>query len=263
MNRLIDEPPHEAVLAQLRDWQTEVDAVLDYRERVLEAKRLFKQRNRADNKIFCSVRGSLRAMCGDAEWCCYCERSQAAEIDHVRPKSLYPNAVFVWSNFLWVCGRCNKLKSDRFGIVAGNEIRRLPRGVRTEPPDGDPALIDPRFEDPLGFLELDHYTFWLTPADGLCGLALARADYTIESLDLNADPLALQRHNAYHLFANELLAYRAACKRGDTPLQCRGYRARVRRHPHKIVWESMKRRANDLELHVVELFTAMPEVFDW
>lgn len=263
MIRLFDEPPRDAVLAQLRDWQAEVDAILEYRERVDAAKRLFKQRNRADNPTFQFVRGALRAMCGDAEWCCYCERSQASEIDHVRPKSLYPGAVFLWSNFLWVCGRCNKLKSDRFGIVTGEQIRRLARGAATEPPDGDPALIDPRIEDPLDFFWLDLHTFVLIPAHGLRGLALERADYTIESLRLNDDALAVQRHRAYHIFANELQAYLAACSRGDTLLQRAGYRARVRREPHKIVWESMKRRPHELDPHLTGLLQSAPECFTW
>jgi uncharacterized protein (TIGR02646 family) len=230
---------------------------------VAEAKRLFKQRNRAENPTFVSVRGALRAMCGDTEWCCYCERSQASEIDHVRPKSLYPNAVFLWSNFLWVCGRCNKLKSDRFGIVAGEQIRRLPRGQSSEPPDGDPALIDPRIEDPLDFFWLDLHTFALLPAHGLRSLAHERAKYTIETLNLNADALANQRHRAYHIFANELQAYLAACHREAPPLERAGYQARVRREPHKIVWESMKRRPAELDPHVRALFDAAPECVSW
>ena len=148
MIRLVDEPPRDAVLAQLRIWQAEVDAVSEYAQRLATAKRLFQQRNRAENPTFASVRCALRAMCGDAEWCCYCERSQAAEIDHVRPKSLYPGAVFLWSNFLWVCGRCNRLKADQFGVVQGSRIRRLTRDSQTEPAAADPALIDPRVEDP-------------------------------------------------------------------------------------------------------------------
>jgi uncharacterized protein (TIGR02646 family) len=263
MIRLIDEPPREAVLAQLGAWQAEVDAVPDYRERVAEAKRLFKQRNRADNPTFDLVRGALRAMCGDAEWCCYCERSQASEIDHVRPKGLYPDAVFLWSNFLWVCGRCNKLKCDRFGIIAGEHIRRLPRGAPAEPPEGTPALIDPRVEDPLDFFWLDLHYFVLAPAHGLSRLAWDRADYTIKTLRLNDDALAVQRHRAYYIFAHEMQAYLAACGRGDTPLQCDGYRARVRREPHKVVWESMKRRPSELEPHIAALFHAAPECFEW
>jgi uncharacterized protein (TIGR02646 family) len=138
-------------------------------------------------------------MCGDAERCCYCEDSLAAEIDHVRPKSLYPGSVFVWSNFLWVCPRCNKLKSDRFGIIKGEQIERVPRGSRAHPPDGDPALIDPRKEDPLDFLWLDLDTFALAPLHGLPGLAFERAEFTWRTLKLNEDALVCQRHNAYYI----------------------------------------------------------------
>jgi uncharacterized protein (TIGR02646 family) len=263
MIRIIDDPPREVALAQLREWQAEVDAVADYRDRIDTAKRLFKQKNRADNSTFRSVRAALRAMCGDAEWCCYCDCSQAAEIDHVRPKSLYPSAVFLWSNFLWVCGRCNKLKSNNFAIITSDQIKRLPRAPSTEPPDGEPALIDPRVEDPLDFLELDLYTFSLIPAYGLSGLGLERAEYTIEALGLDDEPLLTRRSDAYHMFASELEAYRNACERGDSPLRLAGYRARVRRHPHKIVWESMKRRPAELEPHVRALFEAAPECLAW
>lgn len=267
MIRLIDEPPREDVLAQLREWQREVDVIPDFGERVEQAGKRFKQRNRAENKTFAAVRGALRAMCGDAEWCCYCECSQAAEIDHVRPKSLYPGAVFVWANFLWVCGRCNRFKLDGFAIVEGSQLRHVPRRKQGQPavppPDGDPALIDLRTEDPLEFLWLDLYTFELCPAFALSGLELERARYTIDTLRLNEDALALQRHRSCRIFAYELRAYVEATRRGADRRERDACQARVRREPHKIVWESMKQDRSDLDASIAELFEQAPEARQW
>jgi 5-methylcytosine-specific restriction endonuclease McrA len=48
--------------------------------------------------------------------CAYCECNATEggyiEIDHFRPKSIYPESVFEWNNLLPSCRQCNGMKSD-------------------------------------------------------------------------------------------------------------------------------------------------------
>ncbi len=57
----------------------------------------------------------LRAMCNGPQRCMYCEESMATAIEHMRPRSSYPEATFVWENYLLACSTCNsKFKRDRY-----------------------------------------------------------------------------------------------------------------------------------------------------
>ena len=48
------------------------------------------------------------------EFCSYCEKplKNGAEVEHVLPKSYYPELETDWSNFLLACQSCNRLKSN-------------------------------------------------------------------------------------------------------------------------------------------------------
>ncbi len=49
--------------------------------------------------------------------CAYCEtKTEDLEIDHYRPKSLYPLLKNEWSNLLPICSECNKAKGAKFPI---------------------------------------------------------------------------------------------------------------------------------------------------
>src|SRR5437764_1421089 len=96
----------------LHRYQGAVDGQPSYAKRVEAAERLFKSRNKASNRAFQVVRSKLHEMCSGARRCCYCEDSCADEVEHVRPKSLYPEYVFVWENYLYACGPCNGPKNN-------------------------------------------------------------------------------------------------------------------------------------------------------
>ena len=53
----------------------------------------------------------------------YCEDSVADEVEHFRPKDLYPDVVFAWRNYLYACGQCNGGKNNRFSIVRAGHRR--------------------------------------------------------------------------------------------------------------------------------------------
>ena len=146
---------NEETSRQLIQYQRRVDSVNEYPERVQTAMELFRRYNRRSNSAFRVIRATLEKMCGDVQRCTYCEDSVGDEIEHIKPKDLYPEYSFVWKNYLLSCGICNRSKSNCFSIVDNEgsllDVTRRRGDVIRKPPLGNPALVDPRREDPLNF----------------------------------------------------------------------------------------------------------------
>jgi len=70
--------------------------------------------------------------------CAYCEITVARDVEHYYPKSLYPQRMFRWDNFLFACKNCNTDKSNRFPM-SGNA----------------PLLLDPCSDEPADFITWD------------------------------------------------------------------------------------------------------------
>lgn len=273
MIQLVDEPPREDVLEQLGEWQRELDAIADYESQVRAGIERWKLRNREDNPTFLSVRAALRSMSGGAQRCCYCEDSLASQIEHVRPKSLYPSHTFVWSNMLWACGPCNGCKLAQIAIIVGGQLVEITRRRNDPigpPPSGTMALLDPRTEDPQAFMGLDLAdTFEFFPHGDLDRITVERVDHTLRVLGINRDPFPEQRADAYWDFHARLREYAAWRHRGASDLRLAGLRARLRRSAHQTVWREILRlyrsseRPRQLEDDFAELFAAVPEALDW
>ena len=130
----------------LAEYQRDVDARGTYRERVSRAKTRFSRYNRKTNPTFAAVQAKLVAMCGGTRRCMYCEDSVADEVEHFKPKDLYPDLVFAWRNYLYACGQCNggSGKSNRFSIVEPGtgalvDVTRRRRARVTPPREGAAA----------------------------------------------------------------------------------------------------------------------------
>jgi uncharacterized protein (TIGR02646 family) len=174
---------------RLNDHQQDVDAETTYAARVARAEDLYKQVGRSDRPPFREVHAVLRRMCSGNARCMYCEDAPADEVEHVWPKSLYPERTFRWENLLYACGSCNRPKSNRFrlfappGSLAEHEAARIRGTVAASPPPGDPLLLDPRREDPLEFLKLDlSGTFYFHPRAPEGTREHRRAAYTVDLL---------------------------------------------------------------------------------
>lgn len=59
----------------------------------------------------------LEGIRGDGH-CFYCESrigdTDYGHVEHYRPKSLFPNLCFEWSNLHWSCAKCNTLKGQHW-----------------------------------------------------------------------------------------------------------------------------------------------------
>jgi len=259
----------DETLGLLNSYQTEVDSAGDYEQQVSEAKRLFSLRNKSTNKCFSVVRTVLNELCGGAGRCCYCELSQPDEIEHIRPKDLFPECVFVWENYVYSCGPCNGPKNNQFAIFRkGSDkptvISRQRDDPITRPPRGDPVLIDPRSENPLDFMELDLFdTFQFVPTFDEGTREFGRADYTIKVLRLNErDVLIKARRNAFVAF-RAILKEIADLKYHDFKSNDLKARIRaIRESPHPAVWQEMKRQRDD-HSDLKKLFELVPEADAW
>lgn len=90
MTQLPDVQPHQDVLGALTKYQAEINQEVGFTAQAAAAKSKFNSRNRKGNKIFDTVKESLTKMCSGARRCVYCEDSVGDEVEHIYPKSLYP-----------------------------------------------------------------------------------------------------------------------------------------------------------------------------
>lgn len=269
MIRIPDVPLPDRTQRQLRQWQGEIDGLAAYADRVAAAKKKFPQRNQKRNRTFAAVRTALTQMCSGARRCMYCEDSVADEVEHMRPKDLYPEEVFVWENYLYACGPCNGPKNNQFAVFADatgefTVVTRPPEAAVVPPAAGSAVLLDPRREDPFDYLWLDVLgTFEIRPIPTLPARERLRASHTVELLGLNErDYLVVGRAGAYQAFRALLRQYIDERDAGRTEAELNKTITAIRAHPHATVWAYMKRvRTRVPELNA--LFERAPEALQW
>jgi uncharacterized protein (TIGR02646 family) len=262
-------PPQQATA--LQRLQVKVDAAGSYADQVAEGKRLFRLRNKRGNRLFDAVKSELDQMCSGERRCAYCEDSAADEVEHVRPKDLYPQNVFAWSNYIYACGTCNGPKRNRFAVFIARsikpvEVARKPDARICPPRDGRPVFIDPRVEDASKLMNLDlEGTFYFRPLAPRGTRDHARAVYTIKVLRLNArDDLRRARHAAYKVYLVHLRHYRDERDRNVPTSRLIELREDIKRLQHPTVWREMQCQKDNKKLPELRaLFVEVPEAATW
>lgn len=256
-------PPTQA---ELDAWQAEVDQhAQPFGDHVAAAEREFDRRRA--QRGFEPALALLRAMCSGVVRCMYCQDSGGVDVEHFQPKSWYPDLVFAWANFLLVCTRCNRKKSNRFPVFhpRPNTVRELvfkKGAARRRPPVADAVLLNPRLDDPQAYLALDLLgTFRFVPSATPGSVPHLRAAHTLEKLDLNDDDLTRARRNAYDNFLSHLCTAGRACAAGDGAELVR-VRDAIAATPGAVVWREMQR------MHAViptlgRAFAAVPGALHW
>ena len=126
---------------------------------------------------FREVISKLRAMAGPGEPCMLCDANEATDVEHYRPKSVFPERAFAWENLLWGCTACNRFKGNRF------------------PPDTEPGaqLLNPVEDQVWDYFFIDQFGT-LTPVWRPALNALdPRANSTREVLRLDRQTLQERR----------------------------------------------------------------------
>ncbi len=256
----------KAAAQGLKRYQAAVNSVPDYPARVAAAKALFSTHNRPSDSTFKAVRQALHEMCYGSRRCMYCEDAPADEVEHFRPKDLYPELAFAWDNYLYACGPCNGPKNNQFSVISRGRIvdvtRRKDDPV-VPPRKGRSALINPREENPFDFLMLDiinTFEFVIVPPKGT--LEYDRAEYTRRVLRLNdREILKTARRTAFGAYrslikdyGNELAAGNAAAAN-----RIKGY---ICESNHATVWAEMKRQRKSIG-ELKALFDRASDALDW
>ena len=261
-----DLPDHAQAL--LEKYQQEIDGLPDYRSRVSAAKVNFSRHNTARREPFKTVRATLTSLCCGAQRCMYCEDSCADEVEHFKPKDLYPEVCFVWENYLYSCGRCNGPKNNKFAVFAsGNplpiEVARGRNAPIVPPFPGNTVLINPRVENPLDFLEIDLATGVISARGRKNSRNFRRAEYTIHLLRLNDRPELLQaRQSAYRSYLARLEQYVQRKSAGVSSAALDRLSHAIQRMEHRSVWNEMQRQAQRMgELRAI--FDLAPEAQLW
>ena len=129
--------------------------------------------------------------------CWYCERqcqneaevgSLAPTVDHFRPRSLFPELVYAWSNWIFSCLRCNQEKGDKWPQLGFVDP------CKAEVGDG-----------PENSFDYDLLTGDLIPRTGLPDNARRRVWDTIDDLGLNRLDLKIHRMEVVQHFLNGVL----------------------------------------------------------
>ena len=131
MLRIFEKPLSASALTALNTVQQRINAEPDYPAQVIAAQKAWKTKTstRTNAAAFQQVRQTLSSMCVGARRCAYCEDSLADEVEHIRPKTFFPDLAFVWENYLFACGPFNGPKGSRYGVLNQDivqEFRRLP-----------------------------------------------------------------------------------------------------------------------------------------
>ncbi len=257
-----------ATTTQLSVWQDEVLAAGDYAAQIKAAEKQFSNRNKATNKTFKVVRATLGRMCSGAQRCVYCEDSAGIEVEHMQPKSFYPELVFAFGNYVYACGRCNRYKSNRAAVfnAAGDlvELVRVRNAPLTLPPTGQQALINPRREDAAQWLMLDlRDTFEFVPIAAVGTPDRKRADFVLSLLRLNdPDILVPARREAHDNYRARLMEYLMLRNAGAPASELKQLVKALQRMQHPTVWFEIKRQAPRLASWQ-PLFAQAPEAMDW
>lgn len=136
-----------------------------------EALRLFN--NARKTVWFNPVVEALEQLSGPGQRCMFCSGSEASDVEHFRPKAVFPNLAMTWGNYLWSCTPCNRGKLSRFPPKTG--------------PGG--RYVNPLKENVWKFFFIDDFGF-LTPNYDVGIAALnPRAVTTRDHLDLNREAL--------------------------------------------------------------------------
>jgi len=279
-------------LTHLADKQAVINA-LAVSLRVARAQTLWDSKSSAARgKIaFDRIKQTLIKLCVSIELCNYCEHNEATDIEHIYPKSFFPERTFLWSNYLLACKTCNThYKLDQFAVFIPAQSATASMLQRKQiPASNDAAFIDPRIEDPMHYLFLDitGKSFYFTPHPSLTDPRdIAKADRTLAVLQIGQRAgLARARKDAFEFYQSKLERYRDVQSvttweelehlvqdphlvdrvnnfESEKQLMLAGLKRSILEHLHPTVWYEMQRQ-HQLLNKTKRLFEDVPDALTW
>jgi len=230
----------------------------------------------------------LEEICVSVEVCNYCEQNEANDIEHIAPKSFYPELAFIWENYLLACKQCNTgLKLDEYYVLdANNDIHQLIR--KKSPPFKTHAFINPRIENPNDFMIMNMETFRFEIFEHLSKKDKNKAKMTLKILELNQrDILVYSRKQAANYYfsrikklveilnANNKSEIQEVLSPYDSEIDItlsvqeikekikKGFKEDIQTYQHPSVWYAIKKIENIVNPRWQQLFKAFPEALKW
>lgn len=246
-------------LVFLETWQKEVDQKATHSERKAEAGRLWP--GKRDATCFKEiVVTALDEMVKPNGRCMFCEDNAAYQVEHFWPRAIFPQLTFNWLNFLYACGQCNGRKSTRFANLSPTGTLELLKNDGYVHRCARPALLNPRYEDPMDFIKLDlnggTFEFGYIPLEKTA--EYLRADVTVTWLGLNERGLPQQRETAYEDYVLRLEEYVKGKRDSQSMAWLAAKEFGILRRGHITVFREMQRQWRDVP-DLRRLFEAAPE----
>jgi uncharacterized protein (TIGR02646 family) len=292
MIRLNSEELSQSAAAHLVSVQTRINDGTDFSQKAARAQTAWdsKSSSNAKKAAFDEIKEKLIGMCVGVEICNYCENNEATDVEHIYPKSFFPERAFNWENYLLACKTCNSgYKLDKFAVFSPTGSDTSVNLIREiAPATDDGVMIDPRTEDPLQFfwLDIQNKTFILDPRLKLDPRDKRRAEYTLKLLGLNdRDALVTARKTAAKYYLDRLERYVKARDaatmaeleavvqdpdfiNGARPLEsekqriCQQIIVDIQTYSHPTVWYELKRQRANLP-KTNSLLNRAPEALNW
>ena len=274
----------------LEELQALIDGVVAFDAKVSKAQSLWNlKKDKLGEKALEELKVKLKDQCVSFGTCNYCEENEACDIEHIAPKSFFPEQTFKWENYLLSCKNCNTgYKLDQcFVLNDFGDVILVPR--KTEPPFKEIAFINPKIENPNRFMVLDTtYSFKFMVFDDLSKKDQSKADKTIEILGLNErDTLVASRKETaiYFYQRMELLSRIVTAGSIDEIISMlapndelvdrnvsleifkvetkNNFMKQIQKHKHPSVWYSIKKTASKNSPKWKKLFNQVPEALNW
>ncbi len=275
----------DETVKKLADLQSLIDKKTSFTAKAKKAKSLWKSKPK---KEFSEVKEKLLKLCVSVEICNYCEQNEANDIEHIDPKSFFPESTFKWENYLLACKQCNSAyKLDKCFVLDGiGNLHLTTRGQ--EPSFKINALINARTENPCDFMILNMQDFTFEILDDLTTNNLHKAEKTIQILALNERAtlkhgrknistyiyqrldLLVKIHSATSTQEIEVLLTphdnylnKTLTLQDQKDLIKNGFKNDILTQAHQSVWYAIKMVESKVNTKWQAIFTALPEIANW
>ncbi len=276
------------IAAKLSDLQLQVNNQPGFKQKVAKAKQLWETKGGvAGKQAFEQVRQHLLEMCVYVGVCNYCEHNEAGDIEHIHPKSFFPEQAFEWNNYLLACKQCNTgYKLDRC-IVLNDQDEQIEVSRGQQPGSNRLAMINPRQDDPAEYMMLNLLDYKFQPLPFIEKSKTEKVNGTLQILQLNERDtlIAGRKSTAQHLFdvlerlsrmlnattLQELqqalslnLSINEALTLDENKAQLKlALRSYIQRYQHPSVWHAIKIVEAKYNQRWKQLFQQIPEAIDW
>ena len=193
----------------LANKQKDIDQKVGFEEQKNRAITLWdgKKNSKEGKTVFATIKKALNEMSEGFEVCQYCEHDRNRDIEHIYPKSFFPNKTFCWENYLLVCPNCNLEKSNKLYVHVNNGSKAVSIKDLSPPYSEDIAFINPRREDPSELIYLSFDDFLFYSAFPPQSRFYEKVEKTLEVLALNDSFKTSSRENAFVSYKRFLVEY--------------------------------------------------------